>query len=243
MMQDGFQNNWRENKGASFLLLAFFMVSIIEIIAEYSENRLLIWLTKPLILPLLILYYLKLSKNVNLFFVIALAFSWLANLMFIQSSFNFIFYGVLLFLVYRILVIYIILNSAKMPNSYPLILGSIPFVFLYLIVTVYTYRTLGDNVYLFLLQGTFTIFLGGFSLGNYIMFSNKSNSLLLVSTMFMAFNQFIFLLKYYYHEVNKLQAIAMLLFVLGQFLLTKYMFYTEESKQKFELANKLTNET
>jgi hypothetical protein len=242
-MQTDYLENIKNNKTASVLLLAFFIVSLFEITAEFYENKLLIWMSKPLILPILIFYYSKRSKKGSAFFIVALFCSWIANLMFIENTFQFIFYGVIFFLIYRILVIYIIVNKVKMPNSLPLVLGSIPFVFLYAIVTLYTYSTLGDNVYLFLLQGVFTIFLGGFSLGNYIMISSRANSLLLISTMFMAFNQFIFLLKYYYDEVNLLQAVAMLLFILGQFLLTRYMFYTEKTKHRIEVVTNLSHET
>ncbi len=238
-MQTDFLEDLRNHKLASIFLLAFCIVSSIEILAELYENKLLIWMSKPLILPLLMAFYLKRSRKINLFFVLALVSSWIANLLFIESGFHFIFYGVLFFLIYRILVIYIVLNKVKMPNSIPLVLGSLPFIFLYAIVTLYTYDTLGNNVYLFLLQGVFTIFLGGFSLGNFIMVSTKSNTLLLISTMFMAFNQFIFLLKFYFEEVNKLQSLAMVLFVLGQYLLTKYMFSTEKNK-RYEVINNLT---
>lgn len=238
-MQSHNYTSWKKNKIASALLLAFFVVSSIEIIAEFNEDKLLIWITKPLILPVLILYYLKRSKSISPFFITALFSSWVANLMFIQSTFQFITYGVCFFIIYRILVIYIILNKVKMPNSIPLILGSIPFIFIYALVTIYTYRTLGDSIYLFLIQGIFTIFLGGFSLGNFIMISNKTNSLLLISTMCMTFNQFLFLLKFYYNDANILQAVAMLLFVFGQFLLTKYMFHTEKTKQRYEIINNL----
>lgn len=238
-MENHYSTSWKKNKVANMLLLVFFMVSFIEIIAEFNEDKLLIWITKPLILPALILYYLKRSKSINSFFIIALFASWVANLLFIQNTFNYIICGVCFFVIYRILVIYIIMNKVKMPNSIPLILGSIPFIFIYALVTIYTYSTLGDSVYLFLIQGIFTIFLGGFSLGNFIMVSNKTNSLLLISTMCMAFNQFLFLLKFYYNDVNILQAFAMLLFVLGQFLLTKYMFHTEKIKQRYEIINNL----
>lgn len=239
-MQTDYLENLKNNKTATLFLLGFFIVSLIEILAELYENKLLIWMTKPLILPFLMLFYLKRSKKISAFFILALLASWVANLFFIEPAFQFIFYGVLFFLIYRILVIFIIVNKVKMPNSVPLILGSMPFIFLYVIVTLFTYDTLGDNVYLFLIQGAFTIFLGGFSLGNYIMVPNRANSLLLISTMFMAFNQFIFLLKYYYEDANKLQALAMVLFVLGQYLLTKYMFFTEKNKQRYEVVNNLT---
>jgi len=238
-METDYLENIKNNKAASILLLGFFVVSMIEVMAELYENKLLVWMTKPLILPFLMLYYLKRSKKISPSFIAALLASWIANLLFIQSTFEFIFYGVLFFLVYRVLVIYIIVNKVKMPSSVPLLLGSIPFIFLYIIVTVYTYDTLGNNIYLFLLQGVFTVFLGGFSLGNYIMVSNKPNSLLLISTMFMTFNQFIFLLKFYYNNVNVLQAIAMVLFILGQYLLTRYMFHTERHKYRYEVVNNL----
>lgn len=238
-MQNQNSTSWKKNKLASTLLLAFFMVSFIEIIAEFNEDKLLIWITKPLILPALILYYLKRSKSINPYFIIALFASWVANLLFIQQTFQFITYGVCFFIIYRILVIYIIVNKVKMPNSVPLILGSIPFIFIYALVTIYTYNTLGESVYLFLIQGIFTIFLGGFSLGNFIMIPNKTNSMLLISTMCMTFNQFLFLLKFYYNEVNILQAFAMLLFVFGQFLLTKYMFHTQKTKHRYVIINNL----
>lgn len=240
MMQNYIWRKWEKNKLANVFLIFFFLVSGIEIVAEYHVDKLLIWLTKPLIMPLLAFYYLKRSKRISLMFITALFFSWIANLLFIQSSFDSIFYGVFFFIMYRIFVIFIIIEKVKMPNSIPLILGSMPFIFIYALVTLYTYEALGTNVYLFLLQGVFTIFLGGFSLGNYIMISNKANTILLVSTMFMAFNQFIFLLKLYVDEVNILQALAMLLFIFGQFLLAKYMFHMEKNKYRYDIVRNLT---
>lgn len=237
---NNFLDNWKKNILAGYLLIGFFVISLIEIIAEYNENKLLIWMTKPFILPLLILYYLKCSKKISLPFILALFSSWIANLFFIHNTFEFVIYGVSFFMIYRILVIYIIVNKVKMPNSIPLLIGSLPFIFIYVVVTFFTYDILGYSVYLFLIQGVFTIFLGGFSLGSFIMISSRPNALLLISTMCMAFNQFVFLLKFYYHEANVLQTFAMILFVLGQFLLTKYMFYTEKNKYRYQMINGVT---
>ena len=243
MMQNELPENMNNKKVANILLLLFFAVSFLEIIAEYNQDKLFIWITKPLILPILIFYYIRCSKEVSQFFVVALMSSWIANMLFIQNTFQYIFYGVLFFVIYRILVIYIVVNKVKMPTSIPLVLGATPFIFLYLIVTFFSYDELGNNVYLFLLQGLFTIFLGGFSLGNYIMESSKTNSILFISTMFMALNQFIFLMKLYFDDVNLLQSLAMLLFVMGQFLLTKYMFYTEHLNSQYKLTDNLKNES
>ncbi|WP_295333084.1 lysoplasmalogenase family protein [Flavobacterium sp.] len=239
MGNNDYLRRWNKNKIANLLLTAFFIVSFIEVTAEYNEDMYLIWLTKPLILPLLMAYYIRRSAKANVFFSVALLFCWLANLFFIESTWNYILLGVVSFLVYRILVIGIVLKKVKMPSFFPLIIGSIPFLFIYASVAIFTFSTLGDSLYLFLVQGAFTIFLGGLSLGNYMMTSNKPNRILFVSTILFAFNQFVFLLRFYYEEANLFQAISMILFVWAQYLLTKYMLNTEKQKSRYLIVNKL----
>jgi hypothetical protein len=223
-----------------FFLYLFFIVSIFEIIAEYNEDKLLIWITKPFILPFLLAYYYSLKKKINHYFMAAIICSWIANLFFIENTLKWIIYGSVFFLVYRILIIYIVLNKVKMPSLLPLILGSIPFVFIYTTVCFLSFEAMGDNIYLFIIHGIFTIFLGGLSLGNYIMVSNKSNQVLFLSTMLFALTQFVFVLKVYYENANVFHALAMIMFVMGQFLLTKFMFLTEENKSKYITIDSLS---
>jgi hypothetical protein len=185
-------NNWSKNIYATVLLTLFFFVSYIEIYGEYIGDKNLIWIFKPLIIPFLAAYYLKRSIKINKPFLLSLFFSWIANVLFIQNTIDFIIYGVVFFIIYRIIVIYTIVSKVKMPSVIPLIIGCIPFAFIYISVTLFTYTTIGESVYLFLSQGLFTIFLGGFSLGNYILHSSKQNALLLLSTLFMTFTQFFF---------------------------------------------------
>ena len=233
--------NEKSGKNISILFLyLFFIVSLIEIIAEYNEDKFLIWITKPFILPFLITYYLSLTKKVNYYFLIAMACSWIANLLFIENTLTWIIYASIFFLIYRILIIYIVMNKVKMPSLVPLIIGSIPFIFIYATITFSTYTVMGDDIYLFLIHGIFTIFLGGLSLGNYIMISNKSNFVLFFSTMLFALTQLLFVLIVFYQQENIFHAIAMGMFAIGQFLLTKFIFLTEENKGKYEIIDNLS---
>ena len=109
------------------------------------------------------------------------------------------------------------LNNVKLPDLLPLFLGSIPFVFIYASVAIFTFNIIGDSLYLFLIQGVFTISLGGLSLVNYVMIPNKANSFLFVSTLLFSINQFLFILKFYYAEANLFQALAVALFVWALF--------------------------
>lgn len=239
MGNNDYLRQWNKNKVANLLLTAFFIVSFIEVTAEYNEDKYLIWLTKPLILPLLMVYYIRRSAKANVFFLVALLFCWLTNLFFIENTWSYILLGTVSFIIYRILVIGIVLKKVKMPSFLPLIIGSIPFLFIYASVAIFTFSALGDSLYLFLVQSVFTIFLGGLSLGNYIMSSNKSNRTLFLSTILFAFNQLVFLLRFYYEEANLLQSISMILFVWAQYLLTKYMLITEKQKSRYLIVSKL----
>lgn len=219
---------------SSFLYL-FFVVSFFEIIAEYTEEQLFIWITKPFIIPLLLAYYFCITKKINYYFLTALVCSWIANILFIKNDFNWLICASVFFLIYRIIIIYIVMSKVKMPSFVPLIIGCIPFIFIYLMVTILTFDVMGDGIYLFLLHGMSTIFLGGLSLGNYIMISNRSNLVLFVSTMLFALTQFLFVLMVYYQNENVFHAIAMGMFVIGQFLLTKFIFLTEENNENKEI--------
>ena len=126
----------------------------------------------------------------------------------------------------------------KTPSLVPLIIGSIPFIFIYATVCFLSFEAMGDNLYLFLIHGIFTIFLGGLSLGNYIMNLNKSNLVLFLSTMLFALTQFVFVLIVFFGHENIFHALAMVMFVIGQFLLTKFIFLTEENKSKYVTLDK-----
>jgi len=239
MGSNEYLKRWSSNKIAGIILTTFFIVSFIEITAEFNEDKLLVWYTKPLILPLLIGYYIRRSNKINAYYLIALLFCWIANLFFINNTWNYILLGVTCFLIYRILVIIIVLKKVKMPDLLPLFLGSIPFVFIYASVAIFTFNIIGDSLYLFLIQGIFTIFLGGLSLVNYMLNSNKTNKILFVSALLFVINQFVFILRFYYEEANFFQAVAMVFFVWAQFLLTQYILKTEKQRNRYLIVNKL----
>lgn len=213
----------------------YFFVSLIEVIAEFFNNTTAIMISKPLILPVLAVIYIKKSNKFNKVFIIALFFSWLANIFYINTDFKNVAIGSFLFLIYRILIIYIVLNKIKLPSRLPMIVGCLPFLSLYLYSISLTYDQVGDSIYLFIFQGVFLIILGGFSLGSFIMNSNNRNTLLLISTMLFTFTQFLLLIKRLYIDLDIFQPLAMIMFVFAQFLLYKFMISTEKDKQKMKV--------
>lgn len=223
-----------------FFAVLYCCVSAVEVVAEYYYDVPLIWSTKPFMIPLLAVMYWLSSKRTDFIFLLALLCSWIANMFFISRSLDSITIGAYVFLGYRILIIYVVMRLMKFPGILPVILGSLPFVFIYLYVINVTWDTIGDGLYMFIIQGIFICWLGGLSVGNYVLKSNKGNTLLLISTMMFAFTQFIFVIRLFYVNLNVFQPIAMALFAIGQYILCKFVLIAERKSAKLRLSQNPT---
>ncbi len=73
----------------TFILIVFITVSILNIMFNYRNNLKGIYLTKPLIMPLLILYYITLTQNINFIIVGALIFGFLGDVFLLDSKNHF----------------------------------------------------------------------------------------------------------------------------------------------------------
>lgn len=225
-----------------WLTVFFFAVSILEVGAEYFKAVPLIYTIKPLILVILAFLYWKTSPQRNFAYLGALLFGWLANLFFISQDFDDIFIGALLFFIYRGLAIYIVIRYIRLPGIFPIVVGSVPFLFIYMYLVNLTYDAIGEGLVIFIMQCVMISFLGGLSVGNYILRSNRASTMLLMSTLFFAITQFIFVIRLYYVNVNIFQPAAMVLFVAGQFMFYKFMIFSED-KKALRIMNEIVNDS
>ena len=124
-----------------------------------------------------------------------------------------------------------------------MIIGSLPFLFIYLFVANISHNEMGYRFYLFVIQGIFMIVFGSLCLGNYILKSNTSNTYLLVSTMLFTVTQFILVLKIFYVNYNIFQPLAMLLYVFGQYLLYLFVILEEKKRKRYHIINKANSAT
>lgn len=206
---------------SGILILFYFLVGGITVISEYMEDSFLTYISKPLLMPVLFyLYYLNSEKRNNTF-VLALFFNWIANIAFVAATKDTVYFGSLFFLLYRIMVVYILVERINFPKIIPFLIGCIPFFFIYITVASLVNAEIENGIYLFWINGIFMIFLGGFTLANYILDNNKVNTLLLISTLLFTFIQFIVTINLYYLTILIFKPISLTMFVAAQFLLYK----------------------
>ena len=217
----------KECEERAFLIL-YFGIGIIDVVAEYFEETTIIYILKPLLIPILALMYWRFSNVKNNFFLVALFFVFVANVLFISKNFNTLLLASIFFFVYRALVIYLVIKNSPIINMFPIILGSLPFVFAFIYIIFLTQEVLGKGIQIYLAQVIFLSFFGGLTLSNYMLNENKSNFWILLNAVFFAIIQFILVLRVYYVSTILFQPISMLLYLVAQFALYKYMLEIEK---------------
>lgn len=222
----------RKTDRISVILIAlYFLVSCAEIYAEYVSDIRYVYYTKPLIIPLLIFIYCRTSVKINHFYIVALVFSWIANIFFIRQTFSSIFIGAIFFFFHRALTIYVIIKHIRLPGLFPIVVGCMPFLFVYLYLVNLTYDVLGDGLPIFIVQCLIVSLLGGLSVGNIILRPNRAGKFLLLSTLLFAATQFIFVFRLYYVGEKFFQPLAMFLFVTGQYIFYRFLILSERDEE------------
>lgn len=222
------KGNWffldfNKNERIKYLTAIYFFIAIVEYISQDKKDQVFLCLTKPLLMPLLLVIYCLKSRCKNLLFIISLLAAWVANLFFIGHSTIFIVIGSIFFLVYRIITFTLI----KFPGVIRVLLGCIPFLLAFVLFIIDNNVSLELSLFIFLRQGIIMVLFGGFVLGNYILKQNNSNFLMVISTLFVTAAQFFFISKKFNISSDDTDTVGMLLFIIGQYLLYRYVIIEE----------------
>lgn len=227
-------NTESQNWKIQILLVLYFGIGCLEVLVEFYQDLCLIYLLKPLLIPILASYYWIQSKQRNAHLFYALFFVLLANFFFISNDFYSLVIASVFFLVYRGIIISLVIKTVRIKKVLPVFLGSLPFGAAFIYLTLLTHEELGSGVYIYCLQILFLIVLGGYALANYMIEDSKKNFWLLLHTVLFAVIQFILVLKLFYISVNIFQPISMFLYTIAQYAIVKYILCTEEEQSSIK---------
>jgi len=219
----------KTNKFTTLFKFIFFTVSIMDILGILLNNSLLQTIFKPMIiLSLLGLYFFSTSSK-NYWYILALAFSFLGDVLLMDKS-NLFLFGIAAFLFTQIFYIKIIWTQIRDSNFYQKTISIIPFL-VYLSVLLFM---LIDNLKALLIPVivygvTISVF-GMVALLNYITDKNKNTQFLFIGAiLFISSDSMIALNKF--HQTNFFYSVAiMITYVLAQYLIYCFMVGGEKLK-------------
>jgi hypothetical protein len=214
------------------LTVGYFLIAFFEVIAEYFVNRPLICTLKPIIPLVLIVIYCVESDKKNMLFIVAMLLSLITNILFIPNTPNCLFYGVLVFTVHRLIVIYLIFRFQKVNDFIPLIIATMPFLLIFFYLFMETIEIPQNSIYIIIIQNLLISLFAGTALSSYFMNDNKQNSVLLISALLFVMLQFVVFVEKYFlvNEFEELfRPLAMTFNALAFFSFYKYIVIAEKS--------------
>ena len=214
------------------LTICYFVIAFFEVLAEYFVGNAIIYILKPILPLFLILIYSIESDKKDKLFIAALLLSSLTNILFIPDSSAFLYYGVVVFTVHRLIVIYLILLHQKVKDYVPTIIATAPFLLIFFYLFSETTEIPRDSIYILIFQNLLIAIFAGIALSSYVMNDNKQNSILLISALLFVMLQFVVFIEKYFliNEFQELfRPLAMTLNALAFFSFYKYLVTAEKS--------------
>ncbi|RZJ35351.1 MAG: hypothetical protein EOO51_05560 [Flavobacterium sp.] len=211
---------------------AYFVVAIVEIMAELFSIEQLKFIFKPLMPALLMMLYFLTSKERNMLFYLAMLFSVITNILFIPNDPKMLFYGVIAFLIHRIIVLWLVNRLIRINDFIPVAIATTPFLLVFFYLLAITDGIPVDTFILLSLQNIMISLLGGIALSNYVMNDNRKNSWLLIcGVLFVALQFIVFLEKYYLTGISPaiFRPIAMGLNAFAFYTFYEFVIATERS--------------
>lgn len=204
----------------------FILVSFLDVAGIFLENSLLQTICKPLIIPALIVWYLTKAEKVNKWYVTALFFSFIGDVLLLDKI-NFFIFGIAAFLITQLIYIFIFSKGLARINWKKKITSVIPFLLFYSVLISVLAPNLNDLLIPVMVYGIAISIFGTVAFLNYLADkSSLSMTLLQGAILFILSDSMIALNKF--HEQQAFYPVTiMLTYIMAQYLIAKYMLQSE----------------
>lgn len=218
-------NNTRSSR---VFLLFFLFVSVVDILAILYENSVWQTLSKPLIIPALIGYYLTSSKLRNKWYVIALFFSFAGDVLLLDKH-NLFLFGIAAFLITQILYVYIISKGLGKSTWKEKILAFIPFILFFVVLIKILYPGLQDFLIPVLVYGAAISVLGSISLLNYLVRKDTVSLCLIAGAVLFILSDSMIALNKFHQALSYYPVAIMITYIIAQYLIAVFMLRSEKN--------------
>jgi uncharacterized membrane protein YhhN len=205
----------------------YFGLAAVLIFAEYFKFCNLLFFFKPLLIPSLLLLYVLTAQHKSYWYIISLVFACISNVFLLFPGQQFVLMGVMAFLVYRIFSIITILKVSDDIEWLPLLLATIPFLFVFSYLIYIMISPDNPTFYPTVINDLIISIFSGMGLSNYVMNDNKPNSWLIISTLLFAFLVILFMVENFYLANAVFKPLSALIFAMAHYAFYKFMHESE----------------
>lgn len=207
----------------------FFTVSFLDITGVVLQSSLLQLIFKPLIMPCLILLYFVSTKSVNKWYVAAMFFSFLGDVLLLDKN-NMFLYGIAAFLITQLLYVFIIAKQLPQSGWKTKISALVPFLIFFISLISILKDSLGDFLIPVIIYGVAISIFGFVSLLNYLLKKDPASFTLLGGAVLFILSDSMIALHKFYEPHAIYPTAIMITYIIAQFLIFRYMVKTSGEK-------------
>jgi uncharacterized membrane protein YhhN len=211
------------------ILLIFILVSLIDICAILLGNSLWQTLSKPLIIPALIAYYLIRTTSMNKWYVIALIFSFAGDVLLLDKS-NLFLMGIAAFLITQLLYISIFAKGLKDSSFVNKLKALLPFLVYFIVLITVLKPGLQDLFIPVLVYGLAISLFGTVALLNYLIKRDMISLRLFTGAVLFILSDSLIAFNKFHHERSFYPVIIMITYIVAQYLIATYILKSEKNR-------------
>lgn len=210
------------NSKRKIALLFFAAVSIVHVLGILLKHDSLQLITKPLLIPLLIVLYKLSVEKVNKWYIIALVFSFLGDV-FLMDKGSYFIYGIASFLLTQLIYIRIVLGKLKPSKLIQKIIAIIPFSVFFIVLIGLLKDNLDALFYPVIIYGIAISIFGMVSLLKYLTDKSIGSLYLLLGAVIFISSDSMIALNQFYEPKPFYGLLIMITYIVAQYLIYRFM--------------------
>ena len=205
----------------SVVFVFYGLATLLHITGSYTRIDMLMYIFKPLIIPILGLFYLKSTVKLNYLLIFGLFFSFLGDVFLLFNGQLYFMLGLGSFLIAHLFYITIIMRKIKKIVIKRFLISALPFIIFLIVLVNCIYDNLNELLIPVLIYGVIISLFGIVALYNYLQVrSLKTFLMFLGACIFIVSDATIAINKFLLTQVN-LTALIMVTYVLAQYLICR----------------------
>ena len=210
-------------------LVIFILVSFLYVIGILLDNDFIKFISKPLIMLSLLLYYIKSVQRKSKLFIGAVLFSFLGDILLLFDSELFFMLGLVSFLIAHILFISMVVGMLNKSSIQQKIFATMPFMFTYVGLLVLLKESLGEMLIPVVIYGLVISVFGVVSLLNHLILKSKASQYLIFGAAFFVVSDSLLAINRFYEAQEYYPVIVIITYIIAQYLICKSVI--ENSKE------------
>ncbi|TGD59039.1 hypothetical protein [Flavobacterium humi] len=181
--------------------------------------------------PILALLYFCSSVKRDYWYFLAFLFFQAAYLFFGKNTETCLFYGAAASVMFRLLMVIIIYKAIKEKRWFETVLTALPFLFVHLYFIDLVSDVLHDSIYLWILNGLLTSFLGGLSVANFFFTNDRKSVWLFISALLFVVQIGLFFINKFYLKQQIFLQMVIVFYGISNYTFYRFMILKEEEEQ------------